>query len=335
LLLLAARLALATVFAAAAAGKLLDLDGSRRAAERFGVPTRLAQPVGTALPCFELALAAALVTVAAAPLAAIAAAGLLLIFSAVVARSLANGESHECNCFGTLYSSRIGPPTLARNVLLAALAAFVAVAGRHGGGASATAWLDALGTADVALLVLGLLIATQFAFSWQLFKQNGRLLERLDRLEAGAGPELSSAELQVGQLAPHFALPDLDGGTVDIDDLLAADHGAVLVFTDPGCGHCGPLLPVVGHAQASEAAPPLVLVGRGDPADNRARAEEHGITPMVVQYDNEVAEAYGVTRVPAAVVLDRYGLVAGPPAAGSQAVSSLLERVYPTVSALT
>jgi methylamine dehydrogenase accessory protein MauD len=332
-LLLGARLVLAAVFVAAAGGKLLDLDGSRRAAERFGVPTRLARPVGTALPLLELALAAALVTVAAAPLAAIAAAGLLLVFSTVVARSLARGESHECNCFGALHSSRIGLPTLARNLLLAALAVFVATVGRHGGGASATAWIGALGPAGAALLVLGLVIATQSAFSWQLFKQNARLLERLDRLEAGTGAEVSNTELQVGQLAPRFALPDLDGRAFDVDELLAADRGAVLVFADPGCGHCGALLPLIGEAQAAEAGPPLVVISRGDPADNRARAEEHGITALVLQDDNEVAEAYGVTRVPAAVVLDQYGLLAREPATGSQAVSKLLEDLHPTVRA--
>jgi methylamine dehydrogenase accessory protein MauD len=252
----------------------------------------------------------------------------------VVARSLARGESHECNCFGALHSSRIGLPTLARNLLLAAAAAFIAVAGRHGGGASATVWIGALGTAGAALLVLGLVIATQFAFSWQLFKQNARLLERLDRLEAGAGAEVSNAELQVGQLAPRLALPDMDGRVFDIDELLAAGQGAVLVFTDPGCGHCGTLLPLIGEAQAAEAGPPLVLISRGDPADNRARAVEHGITALVLQDDNEVADPYGVTAVPAAVVLDEYGLVAARPAEGSQAVSSLLERLYPTAHVL-
>ncbi len=58
--LLIARLILAGVFAVAAAGKLMDLAGSRQAVAGFGVPRRLADLLGTALPFAELAVAVAL-----------------------------------------------------------------------------------------------------------------------------------------------------------------------------------------------------------------------------------------------------------------------------------
>ena len=60
-MLLAARLLLAAVFAVAGVAKLVDLAGSRRAMRDFGLPDRLAAPLGTLLPLAELAAAVALV----------------------------------------------------------------------------------------------------------------------------------------------------------------------------------------------------------------------------------------------------------------------------------
>ncbi|MCL4488183.1 MAG: DoxX family membrane protein [Chloroflexi bacterium] len=60
LLLLAARLLLALVFAVAGLAKLADRPGSRQALRDFGLPTRLAGPLGVLLPLIELVVAFAL-----------------------------------------------------------------------------------------------------------------------------------------------------------------------------------------------------------------------------------------------------------------------------------
>lgn len=57
--LLGARLLLAAVFATAAAGKLLDIPGSRKALADFGVAQRVAAVAGVLLPLAELAVAVA------------------------------------------------------------------------------------------------------------------------------------------------------------------------------------------------------------------------------------------------------------------------------------
>ncbi len=61
LVLLVARLLLAAVFAVAGLAKLADLSGSRQAVRDFGLPSRLAAPLGTLLPLAELGVAVALV----------------------------------------------------------------------------------------------------------------------------------------------------------------------------------------------------------------------------------------------------------------------------------
>ncbi len=60
-MILAARLVLAAVFAAAGVAKLLDRKGSAKSLAEFGVPVGLAPAMGVVLPVVELACAMALV----------------------------------------------------------------------------------------------------------------------------------------------------------------------------------------------------------------------------------------------------------------------------------
>jgi methylamine dehydrogenase accessory protein MauD len=331
---LAARLALAAVMAVAAAGKLADLPGSRQAVEAFGVPGRLASPVGVAIPLVELGLAGLLVPVATAPWAAAGVACLLAVFAAAIARSLVHGAVHDCHCFGALGSRPVGRVTLVRTLVLAALAVFTAVAGwERSAGVSATAWVGDL--SGLAFVVAGLCVlgAANAFFLWQLFRQNGRLLARVGAVEAGAVSRRRGPA--AGEPAPAFALSDLDGLAVDLDGVLARGHGALLVFTDPGCGHCEPLLPAIADAQrGTVAAPPVVLISRGEVERNRARADEHGLVQVLVQQDMEVADLYGVVGFPAAVLVGPTGRVAGELASGHEAVAGLLDLVAPPASTL-
>jgi len=327
--MLIARLALAATFAVAALGKLSDLRASRRAVERFGVPAPLSSTVGLLLPVAELAVAATLLPVATARWGALAAAALLAIFCVAIVRVLVRGEAPDCNCFGSLGSRPVGRGTLLRNGLLIALAGFVATVGWNDGGASAFAWMGDHGAVAAIGGATAVVTALHMAFSWQLYKQNGRLLDRVADLETarGSGDEPGGGGLAVGAPAPDFALPDLDGRTVALDDLLAAGRGALLVLTDPACTHCNPLLPALGRAQAALDSTPVAVISTGAVRDNRANAEEHGIAQMLLQEQFEVAESYGVHGSPSAVVVDPAGRIAAERAGGARAVAALVEAV--------
>src|SRR5262249_24481709 len=91
--LLVARLLLALVFAAAGGGQAFDLAGPRRVAIAFGVPKRLARPVGYGLPFLEILIALALLPASTAWIAAVAGLGLLLVFAAGIAVNLARGRA--------------------------------------------------------------------------------------------------------------------------------------------------------------------------------------------------------------------------------------------------
>ncbi len=322
--LVLARLGLAAAFGIAGIGKLADREGTRRAVADFGVPDVLVGAVALGLPVVELLIAAALVPVASATWAAIAAVALLIVFCAAIVRLLARGESPDCRCFGSLGSAQVGRGTLLRNLTLVGLAGFVAVAERTHGGGSIYGFVVDLGAVAI---VLGIAIALVAAFSWQLYAQNGRLLQRVSVLEAALGvsaDEPSTRQLAIGDPAPEFALPDLDGEIVTLESLLRPGRGVSLVFTDPGCDHCDAVLPALGRDRR-EDEPTLAVISRGSEAANRMKAQEHEIARVLLQEDFEVGAAYGNRGLPSAVLIDAAGRIASAPAGGAQAVIALLQ----------
>lgn len=295
--LLIAGLALAAVLAVAGIAKLADLTGSRRAVAAFGVPPRLAGPLGTALPAAELSAAALLAAGALSSLPAwiggLAALVLLTAFSMGIAVNLLRGRTPDCHCFGQLHSAPAGPSTLARNGGLLALAAFVA----SGGEPVLTA---AAAGASLALLVVA--------------------VNRTPR-EQNSGVE----GLPTGTLAPAFRLPDLAGRVHTLDSLLASGQPVLLLFSDPGCGPCTALAPEVARWQRELAGELTVAVVENE-ADDRdpAAPDEYGRLTVLVQRASEVAGLYRALGTPTAVLIGRDGAIAGPVAAGSVQIEAVV-----------
>lgn len=117
---------LAAMFTVSGVTKLRRPFDSALAMVRFGVLRRIRPAAGRALGGVELLLAVALVATANPFVATLAAAALLVVFTALVARALANGRSFDCACFGA--GERISWATVGRNAAFIALAALVAVA---------------------------------------------------------------------------------------------------------------------------------------------------------------------------------------------------------------
>ena len=271
----------------------------------------------------ELLIAGGLVVGASAVWAACAAAALLLVFCVAIGRVLARGKTPDCHCFGNVGAAPVGRGTIVRNLVLVGLAGFVVIAGWDGAGMSVPRLAADLGAVAV---VLGVAMVLHVAFSWQLFAQNGRLLERVSALEAalGGGARKPTVEsLRIGDRAPDFALSNLEGDMVTLRELLRPGRGVVLVFTDPGCGHCHPLLPALGRVRGDDE-PALAVISRGSPEQNRANAREHGITSMLLQHDFEIAEAYRTYGMPSAYLVDAGGRIASEHAGGPEAVGKLL-----------
>jgi hypothetical protein len=266
---------------------------------------------------------------ASAPWAAVAALLLLAFFTLGVARVLRREEEVDCNCFGSLAPSRVSSWTLARNGGLMVVAGLVAAAGWSDPGPSAVAWVGGLDATTLVAILAGLALlaaALNFAFSWQLMKQNGRLVAELATLSTGgAAAPAAPVGLPLGEMAPSFELAGLGGQPVELDELLDAGRGLILLFSDPGCGACEPLLPEIGRLQRDpEADPQPVVISLGEVESNLEKVAEHGLELVLLQEDFELARSFGITGMPGAVVLDREGRIASEPAVGGEAVSALL-----------
>ena len=339
--LLIARLLLAAVFAVAGLTKLADRDGSRRAMVGFGVPESLASVVAALLPVGELAVAGALLPASSTRFGALGALVLLAVFAVVIVRSMARGEAPDCHCFGQLHSAPAGRTTLARNLALGGLAAFVVAGGWSHAGPSAVAWISRLTPAGVVALaggaVLALVVGAAGTFMLALLHQQGRLLLRLDELEArldrsgvatvARPPARPQQGLPVGAPAPDFSLAGLYGETVTLESLTAAEKPVLLLFTDPGCGPCNALLPQIARWHREHAsALTVAVISRGSPDDNRAKIREHGVGGLWLDPDRAVYEAYRAAGTPAAVIVDVDRRIASPVAGGIDRITTLVEQ---------
>jgi peroxiredoxin len=340
--LLVVRLLLALVFAVAGVAKLVDRTGSRQAIIDFGLPRALASPLGILLPLCELAVAAALIPLPTAWWGAIGALVLLLVFVIGIGANLARGHKPDCRCFGQLHSAPAGPKTLARNAALATVAALVVWQGWQGNvGPSALSWVGRSSVAQLAALVGGLvvigLLVGQWWFLVHVLRQNGRLLVRVEALEArlgvngaavpsGNGTQQASG-LPVGSEAPRFSLEGLHGETLTLESLRSSGNPVMLLFTDPGCSPCTAMLPEIGRWQQEYPDRLAIsLISRGEVEENRAKAQEHGLTNVLLQEDWEVSQAYRVAGTPSAVLLTPEGTIATPVAGGAESIRTLVAQ---------
>ncbi len=345
--LVVARLILAGVFLLAGGAKLADPHGSRRSLADFGLSAASAAVFAVLLPLLELALAVFLLPVPSAAYAAIGVLLLLLTFVAGIGVNLARGRRPDCHCFGQLSSRPIGWPLMMRNGGLAALAAFIAVAGWTNPGPSIVDWLVPLSTIQRmavlgGALALGLLVV-QAALLLAMLRQGRRLLDRLSAVGGTATqtvPATATAEVApppplmvppnagrpVGSQAPGFSLPSVHGETLTLDAVLRRGKPAVLVFGDPDCSPCAAVLPDVGKWQREQRDVSVVLVSRGTPESNRPKVDEHGLTHVLLQREREVAEAFGVVGTPSAVLVTPDGRIGSLLAQGEVEIRQLVHQ---------
>jgi len=316
---LAIQLLLAAVFATAAVGKFLDLDGSRRAMADFGVPARLAPVFGTLLPVAELTVAILLIPVPTARWGALLGLLLLLGFIAGIGTALARGKAPDCHCFGQIHSAPAGPKTLIRNGVLAALALLVLV---HGDGTNVADWVDARSAAELAAVGFGILSVVLAFVVVDFWYSRRTALAELDIARA----ELDSLPpgLPVGLPAPTFAWPDLKGNPKSLVAFTETGLPTMLIFTGPRCGACKAMYPDVGRWQRSLAGRLNIVVMTGDTVEqNLPLIEEHGLDNVVLQENYETMYEYRIRATPTAIVVAPDLTVATLPATGAASIEAV------------
>jgi len=179
--------------------------------------------------------------------------------------------------------------------------------------------------------------------AYNLLRQNGRTLLRIDALEAEierlvANSEAPSATgngdrslarsrinrngLRPGTIAPAFTLPRLDGGELSLADY--AGRRVLLVFSDPDCGPCDLLAPKLEWFSRTTPDVSVLMVSRGDPERNRRKVAEHGLTfPVVLQHKWKLSREYAMFATPIGYLIDEDGRVGADVAVGMDAILDL------------
>ena len=334
---LAARVVLFAVFAVAGAAKLRSRDGTTLTLEEFGLPWRAARPGAVLLPLAELTAAALLLPDGTAVAGAVSAALLLSLFIVGISVNLARGRRPDCNCFGQIGSTPVGPATLVRNALLLGLATIVLAAGYGDAGATALGQAGRLDTATAlaatALVVALTVLTLQVWLGLHLLRRHGRVLLRLDAIDGGWAPDREHgahmpSQLPVGAPAPAFELEDASGKLVGLHELLDGGTPLAIVFVEPDCKPCRTLLPDLAARQLDRRGGHVaVVVTRGDPKAARKLLDEHEFPRALIDGDGALADAFRVFATPTAVAIGADGLIRSAPAAGPDAVRALLERL--------
>jgi peroxiredoxin len=335
------RVVLAVVFGVAGVAKLADRRGTSEALIAFGVPQSVAGGAALTLPALELGVALLLLAPGGVWWGALGALVLLLVFMAAVGTSLARGRRPDCRCFGQVHARPVGAGTLVRNAVLCAGAVTVLLAGTDGGPGLTAAFSRALqapailGIAAMAGLIV---LPVQSWLLFHLFRQHGRLLLRLERLQGqltSAGAIDPSQQmprgLPVGAWAPSFTSPSPGGRTLSLNDLREPGLPVLLVFTSPGCAPCAALMPEVSRWERTHADTLTIALVSQAPA-GASTVPDHGVRRVLLQTDREIESLFDVAGTPSAVLIDTNGLVASSVILGAESIGNLVAQVTARVA---
>lgn len=341
------RLLLVAIFLIAGVAKLANPRETMQTLRDFGAPRRL-RWFGVFLPSLEMTVAVGLLFARTAWFAAAGAFALLVMFIAGIGVNLARGRQPACNCFGQLHSRPISWRTLLRNGVLAAGASWLVASGPPQASADLWAFLVGLDSRGqrVATVVAAVIGFTILRALWPDEPDSKAPIDD-DEPESPAprfGPPttvtrtehaplshsapariLSDIGLAVGSPAPEFVLPDIEGQKHDLDSCRARGIPVLLIFSSPFCESCQALMPKLPGLAAQHAdALRLVVVSRGTVQQNLAKMKGPFTLPILLQQDDEVAEAYDCRSTPAAVLVGADGVIQSLLAVGGPAIVQLI-----------
>jgi peroxiredoxin len=189
----------------------------------------------------------------------------------------------------------------------------------------------------IIVLLLLILISLWIGF-YEVFKQQGRILLRMDHLEqqgqaAGAGLEKPGEESEPAGLPlqsdfPGFRLPDLAGRAVGLEEFRG--KRVLLVHWNFECGFCNSIADELARLETGfeKHSVQLLLLASGEAKTNQEQAAEHGLKcPILLTKEQEITGPFEHEGTPVAYLLDEEGRVAAPVARGADRVLALALEV--------
>lgn len=341
-ILLLVRLILLAIFALAGVGKLMDLSGSKKAVQDFGVPETLAKPLAVILPIAEILVALMLLFVATSWLGAVFGLLLLLVFISGMAVQIIKGNAPDCHCFGAIHSEPVSLKSLIRNGIFAVLALVLVITGNSNQGTSLFESSSDISEGNFMQSILGLAIVGLLGGIVYLLKQisdqQNQIIRRIEILELTAGEggkaiekenvEHPESGLIIGSHAPDFVLPDLSGKKVSFESLLVKDKSILFFYVSPTCSPCAALVPEIEKWQDElKDKVNFVLISSGKAKENAEKFGGKNFKQVLLQEDKETAELFGAQWTPTAWLVNSDGTIASRPAAGDAGIRKLVEKV--------
>lgn len=190
----------------------------------------------------------------------------------------------------------------------------------------------------LACLLGVLTLLSLWTLLYQLVRQQGRILLRLERLDerlppagnapgAPDGPQMLPPGISLGDTFPSFRLPDVGGEMVALEDLRG--KRVVLVHWGTQCGFCDQIATELAGLEDGlrKRNTELLLMSSGEVEQNRRYAAEHGLRfRTLLQPPGEPIEAFRMLGTPVAYLLDEQGKVAAPLAIGAHEVPALVRE---------
>jgi methylamine dehydrogenase accessory protein MauD len=158
-------------------------------------------------------------------------------------------------------------------------------------------------TSQILLWIAVIVLATVVA---ALARQVGILHERI----APAGALTLHQKVNVGDVASPMTLTTIDGQGITIGGKRKA-RSQLLFFAAPDCPVCKSLLPVVKSAARAEAGwLDVVLASDGNEPAQRRMIMDQGLAGIPFVLSEALGRAFGVAKLPYAVLIDENGKVA-------------------------
>ena len=149
------------------------------------------------------------------------------------------------------------------------------------------------------ILLLGVIVAL-----WALARQVGILYERV----APMGALITDAGPKLGEVAPKFELPALNGAVMSIGGQRPLSQ--LLFFLSPTCPVCKKLLPILKSAsQAEREWLQVILASDGDATQHLAFYRDAKLTEFPYVLSSDLGMTYRVSRLPYAVLIDEAGAI--------------------------
>ncbi|MEE1619715.1 TlpA family protein disulfide reductase [Brachybacterium sp. J153] len=345
--------------------KLGDRRGTQDAMVSLRLPLRRVHPlIASVLPGLEIVLAL-MVWVPLVPLQVVLgeiALLLMLAYLVIIARALTFEEKVSCSCFGSLSAPTVSKATLARNVLLSALAALTLVAAATGTMSETLVRTPLLLLVQV-LVLAGTILLTVLVVAGTQSEDDEEEAAAVARSRS-TGPTAPAAPADpsgASAVGPDPAGPSADGGhaagpgtVLDADDelldyertpipaavlqradgslvtlrRLTADRAALLVFVSEGCGPCERALDRM-PGWISELGPFLqVIAVVKRPIGQLFPGTLERVGEQVLHDPDFIARtALDANGTPSAVLLGADGLLAGGPVRGGDEVIQFVEEI--------